>query len=189
MAISRYLELTDDERTKIEGSHKVARKLERLRSHGTSNDSGSIHSGSGGHGGDDMFSDDSIDEDDEDDDFHVRSSSNQGDLTLDSLMESLSLPESPCHSFRSVRSPDVTANGMVDYSYSNWSPAGSLSSNSNCQCACHHQKKSSVSQYQVTKCHNPVESSCQTLSTGDIVITKVYFEDKETSTPQLEKTE
>lgn len=188
----RYLELTDEERIKIEGSHKVARKLERLRSHGTSNDSGSVHSGSGGHGGDDMFSDDSVDEDEEDDEYRVQTSEKgDTDVTLDSLMESLSLPDSPCHSFQSIRSPDLATNGIADYSYSNWSPAGSISSNSNsgvtanCQCNCHRQQKKSggvpnvPAQIAMTKCQNSVESGCQTLSTGDIVITKVYFEEKE----------
>lgn len=165
----RYIELTDEERSKIEGSYKVAKKLERLRNRGTSNDSGSVHSGSGHAYSDDSSGDENMDYEDYE--------KSENDNSLDSLIHSLG---SPNHSFYNIRiqSPDLfLANGNFDNLSGYWSPSGSLCSGKDqcCNCCCH--KKSSPQQ--IKSCSDLSDSSSQTLSTGDIVITKVFFEEKE----------
>lgn len=159
---------------------KVAKKLERLRSRGTSNDSGSVHSGSG-NAEDDNFSDSS----DEGNNEYEETYSNKGEYDIsESNYSSFSDPftsyTSPTHSLSNYRiaSPELIANGNSDH-FNSWSPESSSCSGMNCcNCDCH--KKHPVSPRHIkppvvlTSC-----SASQTLSTGDIVITKVFFEENE----------
>ncbi|XP_013794505.1 uncharacterized protein LOC106478500 [Limulus polyphemus] len=169
----RYVELTDEERNKIEGSQKVAKKLERLRNRGTSNDSGSIHSGSG-YAGDDC-SDDASGEDNYDD---VEEGEERDDsecsIGYDTFFDSLSMNTSPSHSLHNYRiySPDVLlTNDYIDGISINWPPGGV----NNCNCNCLLTNTLKRKEKNLT---NVRDSGSQTLSTGDIVITKVFFEEK-----------
>lgn len=181
----RYIELTPAERAKIEGTPKVAKKLERLRSRGTSNDSGSMHSGSG-NAEDDNFSDDSsvngnIDDDDR---FGQKEQNDINGSNYSSFSDPFASYSSPTHSLSNYRilSPDLI-NGTVDHHFNNWSPSDSNSNGrvsngeNNCGCSCH-QKESLPPEQKQRNNFSTTNSESQTLSTGDIVITKVYFEDK-----------
>ncbi|XP_015916555.1 egalitarian protein homolog [Parasteatoda tepidariorum] len=150
----RYLELSPQDRAKIEGTPKVAKKLERLRSRGTSNDSGSIHSGSNN---DDNFSEDSSVD------------SNKGDYESN-------YSSSPSHSLSNYRvaTPELLLNGSSEL-FNSWSPDESSCSH-DCACDCH--KKLTVSPQKALSAQLS-NSASQTLSTGDIVITKVFFSENE----------
>ncbi|CAL1267152.1 unnamed protein product [Larinioides sclopetarius] len=177
----RYLELSPQDRAKIEGTPKVAKKLERLRSRGNSNDSGSLHSGSGNAEDDNFSEDSSVDGTGEYDD-HL---SSKGDYDIsESNFSSFSDPftsyTSPAHSLSNYRvsTPELILNGSSDH-FNSWSPGGSSCGGNNC-CSCDCHKKLPMSpkpmKLQTAQFCN---TASQTLSTGDIVITKVFFEDSE----------
>lgn len=176
----RYLELTPQDRAKIEGMPKVAKKLERLRSRGTSNDSGSVHSGSNNAEDDNS----SVSSDDGNNDYDENLSS-KGEYDIsESNYSSFSDPftsyTSPTHSLSNYRiaSPELITNGSSDH-FNSWSPEGSSCSGVNCcNCECHKKHPGSprpIKPQSVQTC----SSASQTLSTGDIVITKVFFEENE----------
>ncbi|XP_070397457.1 egalitarian protein homolog isoform X2 [Dermacentor albipictus] len=145
----RYVNLTEEECARIDGNPKVARKLDRLRNRGVGAAGSGATDGLPGAG----------DEDDEEDDDATESESESTDSDLprsgDWSCDSLGAAVSPSHSLDGPKAPTpVTANGHA-------------SENSCCCCG---------------ECRTPregVDAACQTLSTGDIVITKVFFEEQE----------
>lgn len=211
----RHVDLTDEERDKLEGSHKVARKLERLQGRGSANAGGG---GIGGGGvGDQSAADsseaspemdddfDEEDDDEEDDDFEVENEdiengeegdgedgdgtspfypfgANRGRSTSPTLEDSILLVEQFLAKERfEALGLDNDENGSVCAS---------------CVCNCHslqrvvsdatvqhehHRAAAAVSGRARVNAPVKVDSGSQTLSTGDIVITKVYFEDKANS--------
>ncbi|RWS15893.1 uncharacterized protein B4U79_13265 [Dinothrombium tinctorium] len=127
----RYIDLTDEIRSKIEGSQKVAKKLERLtKKQAAGGDCNDNNNG-------DYFSDD----------------------------ESESEEEYPSCSSNNSRE---VVNGNNDYTLS---PSDSIQSTKSCCCSCHNNSAESVQK-------QTIDESVQTLSTGDIVITKVFCSDK-----------
>lgn len=181
---SRYLELSPQDRAKIEGTPKVAKKLERLQSQGNSNDSGSLHSEC------DNFSEDSSV--DGIGDYEENSINNEDYYINESNCNSFSDPpsnNSPTHWIPDwIPTPDLNLDGNSDNFSSSSAGESSAAANALCKCssslcACHKRRR--VSKFQIppipvqfirAQCSN---SATQTLSTGDIVITKVYFEDTE----------
>ncbi|XP_050033220.1 egalitarian protein homolog [Dermacentor andersoni] len=145
----RYVNLSEEECARIDGNPKVARKLDRLRNRGVGAAGSGATDGLPGAG----------DEDDEEDDDATESESESTDSDLprsgDWSCDSLGAAVSPSHSLDGPKAPTpVTANGHA-------------SENSCCCCG---------------ECRTPregVDVACQTLSTGDIVITKVFFEEQE----------
>lgn len=173
----RYLELSPQDRAKIEGTPKVAKKLERLRSQGNSNDSGSLHSGSG-NAEDDNFSEDSSvdgvgDYEDNKDEYDISESN------YSSFSDPFPSNNSPTHSLTNYRvpTPDFILNGNSD-NFSSWSPGGSSCGTNLCNCECHKRNPMSPMPLKLQSAQS-CNSATQTLSTGDIVITKVFFEDSE----------
>ncbi|RWS31961.1 uncharacterized protein B4U80_10550 [Leptotrombidium deliense] len=123
----RHIDLTDEIRSKIEGSQKVAKKLERL----------SKKQIGGVSGNENNYESSDCDDESEEEDFA---------------------------SYCSYQSQEVVFNGNNNV----LSPSVSMQSE-NCSCCGH----SSMDCNQKQTC----EAGVQTLSTGDIVITKVYFDD------------
>lgn len=145
----RYMNLTDEECSRIDGNPKVARKLERLRNRGAPGPDGTFTNTSGG----------CDDEEDDDDGSYSDSDSSDSDLPRsgDWSCDSLGLPVSPsCSVDGALRNtPTPVTNGHRE------------SENGYCY-NCRRQWDGTVA-----------DASCQTLSTGDIVITKVFFEERE----------
>ncbi|CAG2107595.1 unnamed protein product [Medioppia subpectinata] len=144
----RYIDLTDEIRVKIEGSQKVAKKLERIDKKGLDSGTGSATVQS--LDGNDSSSDEESD----------KNSDIDSDIEVEDSMKSAEL------------------NNYV------FSPSDSLISNKSCcNCVCHQNGSNELSPIKTTANNNHVnrgpvcEASVQTLSTGDIVITKVFFEE------------
>lgn len=137
----RYMNLTEEECSRIDGNPKVARKLDRLRNRGASS-AGGGSLGSSGTPGDD--------EDEEEDESESESSDSDLPRSGDWSCDSLGLPVSPSPSSLG------RANGYA-----------AASENGGCTC----------SSERSTPSGELADAACQTLSTGDIVITKVFFEE------------
>lgn len=138
----RYMNLTEEECSRIDGNPKVARKLDRLRNRGT-----------GGTGGGSLGSSGTTcDDEDEEDASESESESSDSDLPRsgDWSCDSLGLPVSP--------SLSLDGGGRAN---------GYSAENGGC-CACGERTSTPW---------GLADAACQTLSTGDIVITKVFFEE------------
>ncbi|XP_050737411.1 egalitarian protein homolog [Eriocheir sinensis] len=209
----RYLELSDEEREKLEGSYKVAKKLERLQSKKERDESPDKN-------GEDE--DDNSDDDDDDDregvedtEFPSLSSVGSGGSggSGGGLLSPRCNGEGEGDGYGS--SPSLTTSmNMVDQVLSNEamdrlekidrleailaaatqgsgtsSPAAptSISPPAPCCCPCHgatppNSFHHTTPQYSLGTASpqstaSRADASCQTLSTGDIVITKVFFPD------------
>ena len=139
--------MTDEIRLKIEGSQKVAKKLERIDKKNT--DSGGAP-------------------------LSVQSNDTNNNSSSDDESDRNSDIESDVEdSMKSSEMNNYNRNHVL-------SPSDSLVSNKSCcNCICHSNGSSQINGKQPVKDNSnrgPVcEASAQTLSTGDIVITKVYF--------------
>nr|CAD7459205.1 unnamed protein product [Timema tahoe] len=206
----RYLDLTEEEKEKLRGSYKVARKLDKLDK-------------------DRDGKSDAEDDDDDDDDEACNGDSEYP--SLDSYHSGRTSPSenSPSGGFLSPRTPtseppsltehmqlmdEVLADGRmaklekierleailsaaavaVSSSHLDSSPgvhAQSLLRSSEdglcCLCDCHHEALASTAPPSRLSRRGGIgsEVACQTLSTGDIVITRIFFTEEE---KDLEKT-
>jgi exonuclease 3'-5' domain-containing protein 1 len=149
----RYIDLTDEVKSKIEGSQKVAKKLERL----------SKKQEEGCSPNNDCSDNDSDNESDEETPINDRSHSDDNCEEFPSLS--------------STQSQDMyNGNG---HNNSFFSPCSDslLSSRSCCSCSCHalNERIEEKNGREVRTC----DAFAQTLSTGDVVITKVIFEEND----------
>lgn len=206
----RYLDLTEEEKERLKGSYKVARKLEKLESLGMDRDSksgdgeeddedyeeeeGSEDGGGGGAAnGDSEYP--SLDS--------IASGSGKGspdNLPLlkggTTLTESMQLVDEILSDNRLDRTERIERLEAVLSSAVNLtvgpgsrtdSPSSPILSNSSalqsCHCSCHlngeKEKEKSIDEIGLPLKHDTVSASCQTLSTGDIVITRIYFTEEE----------
>lgn len=145
----RYIDLTDEVKCKIEGSQKVAKKLERLN---RKQEDGSAE-GSPNNDRSDESDNESEDE-----------------TTINGRNSDPEVDEFP--SLSSTQSQDIY-NGNNGSLFSPCSDS-LLSNRSCCSCSCHNAADGLGSREIRTS-----EAFAQTLSTGDIVITKVIFEENE----------
>merc|ERR1719266_2317867 len=169
----RYIELTEEDKEKLKGSYKVAKKLEKLESRDKNPDS------------------------DEDDDYDC----DPGEYpSLDSFTSNVSdpSPASPETSLspRSGPSPGVTNPGSGPVSLAeSMQMVDEILANGNLVRMDRIEKLESIlsaaTQHALvpTPTPPPVQAKTQTLSTGDIVITKVFFPEghqpsSQDSTPQ-----
>lgn len=220
----RYLDLTEEEKEKLKGSYKVARKLEKLENAGQDRDTKS----------------DDEDEDDYDDDdgcngeeFPSLDSFNSGKTSPseNSFSGSVASPRTPTSELPSLTESmqlmdEILSNGNMDRFEKldrlesiltaatsavissanhphqvNTGPASQVMkdiSGSSCKCFCHDKISPDSSFVINTETQNSsyITSSnvaCQTLSTGDIVITRIFFTEEEkerektlTSSPKRE---
>ncbi|KAG1658188.1 Egalitarian [Nymphon striatum] len=170
----RYIDLTEEEKLKLEGSHKVAKKLERImnkNNSGESDDQPNEGSGSNcsgdyqNEGSDDDQSNGLFEDEDFTDELHF-----EEDWTFEWLSEGSFIPPSPNPGWLDTNISSVPSK------YGN-----SWQQNNCCQCNCHNDNQMDGSQesnkLNVTSDKRDAES--QTLSTGDIVITQVYLESTE----------
>ncbi|XP_066997436.2 myosin heavy chain, non-muscle isoform X4 [Anabrus simplex] len=220
----RYLDLTEEEKEKLKGSYKVARKLEKLESVGQDKDT---------------KSDDDDDDDEEEEDgcngeeYPSLDSVNSGKTSPSensfsggvvsprtptseppSLTESMQLMDEILSDGRMDRLEKIerlesilsaaTSAVVSSVNQQNQTNSGStvpqVGRNSEgvcCTCNCHNNKSSVDNQNKKNRneCNNVVASevACQTLSTGDIVITRIFFTEEEkerektlTSSPKRE---
>jgi len=131
----RFIDLTDEIKAKIEGSQKVAKKLERLSRKQLEGKDNNLNESNG--------SSDSDENEPEDE---------RNDLDYEEY-----------YSFGSQQSQELTKVNNL------FSPSDSFLSNpSCCSCSCHNHAQ--------IKSHNTKDAFAQTLSTGDIAITKVYYQ-------------
>ncbi|XP_017891560.1 egalitarian protein homolog [Ceratina calcarata] len=169
----RYLDLTEEEKEKLKGSYKVARKLEKLENMGQ--DKG-----------------DSSDEDDEDKvedtEYHSMESytsenSHSGGILsprnsdTPSLTESMQmvdeiLSDGRMDRFEKIEKLEAILSAVTGAATDQFSSSSADASPTKCVCSCRDKSKSP---------RTSTESSvaCQTFSTGDIVITKIYLTEEE----------
>lgn len=210
----RYLDLTEEEKEKLRGSYKVARKLDKLEGRNQDRDS---------------KSDDDEDDDDDNDDCYNGGPESNDFNSLDSNQNasgkttpsdrslsggissppaSTSQPPSLTESMQQV--DEILADGQMDKfvkierleailsavtSSTSLSPTPPTSSDRCCGCKCHEKSRSSgqsssdcgimlsaetASSKTTVNCSGSAhDAACQTLSTGDIVITTIYFTQEE----------
>lgn len=132
----RFIDLTDEAKAKIEGSQKVAKKLNRLKKQE--------------EGGSPSHDQSENDTDNDSDTINEQSADN------DDFVEFPSMSSTQSHDNY------TSNNGQL------FSPDSLLSSRSCCSCACHIGHGRDIT---------TADAFCQTLSTGDIVITKVVFDE------------
>ncbi|XP_043479267.1 egalitarian protein homolog [Leptopilina heterotoma] len=180
----RYLSLTEEEKEKLKGSYKVAKKLEKLENIGDK---------------DKNDSSDDDDDDDKNDDAEYPSldseTSHSGGVVSPRNSETPSLTES-MHMMDEILS-DVQMDrfekierleailSAVTGSTNDTDTLDSVStatSPTKCTCMCQLNKMSNQSQ-SVPKQNQEV--ACQTLSTGDIVITRIHFSEEEKERERL----
>ncbi|XP_059471090.1 egalitarian protein homolog [Neocloeon triangulifer] len=188
----RYVELTEDEKNKLRGSYKVARKLEKLE----------------GAGGDRSYSDDDDDEDESEDiigDFPSLDSTCSGHTSPDAsistgLITSPPLSLDPPTLTESMQMMDeILSDGLMDkvekmerleaVLSAATSGLDRLASDSAeqslCVCQCHQAREvTNVSattspMNSITHSAGRAEVASQTLATGDIVITRIFFTEEE----------
>lgn len=170
----RHIELSDEVVRKIEGSQKVAKKIERLKNK-TSKD-GESNGVRKGNSDDD--SDESDDDGDEEENVADSRDRECGDESIDynSSFSSNRSPDSCNGNGNSTpRSESSTEKSCRKH---NSGEADSILSGCSCccMCSCHHWSPHNKLSPVVG---GKLDASCQTLSTGDIVITTVIFEENE----------
>lgn len=168
----RYLELTEEEKEKLKGSYKVARKLEKLENMGQ--DKG-----------------DSSDDDDEDkvedSEYHSMESytsenSHSGGILSPRNTETPSLTESMqmvdeilsdgrMDRFEKIEKLEAILSAVTGSTTDQLSSISTDASPIKCVCSCQDKSKSPRTD------RNSV--ACQTYSTGDIVITKIFLTEEE----------
>ena len=168
----RYLELTEDEKEKLKGSYKVARKLEKLENMGQ--DKG-----------------DSSDDDDEDkvedSEYHSMESytsenshsggilsprnSETPSLTESMLMVDEILSDGRMDRFEKIEKLEAILSAVTGSTTDQLSSSSTDASPIKCVCSCQDKTKSPRT--------NRNSVACQTYSTGDIVITKIFFTEEE----------
>ncbi|XP_033339239.2 egl_like_exo domain-containing protein [Megalopta genalis] len=170
----RYLDLTEDEKEKLRGSYKVARKLEKLENIGQ--DKGD--------------SSDDDDEDKVDDEYHSMESytsenSHSGGILsprntdTPSLTESMQmmdeiLSDERMDRFEKIEKLEAILSAVTGSVTDQFSSSSADASPSKCTCSCRDKTKSPQTDHNV---RNSV--ACQTYSTGDIVITKIFLTEEE----------
>ncbi|XP_049953777.1 egalitarian protein homolog [Schistocerca serialis cubense] len=200
----RYLDLSEEEKEKLKGSYKVARKLEKLESAGQDKDIKS-----------DEEDDDDDDENGEDGCASGKTSPSSADITSPrtpnsgppSLTESMQLMDEILSDGRMDRLEKIeklesilsaaTSAAVVSRSQQTSANSNTQTSSSDeqgpCSCQCHAQKLLNKKPIKEIDCIKSTDVSCQTLSTGDIVITRIFFTEEEkerertiTSSPKRE---
>ncbi|XP_023289382.1 uncharacterized protein LOC105704283 [Orussus abietinus] len=178
----RYLALTEDEKEKLKSSYKVARKLEKLEN--ANQEKG-----------------DSSDEDDddklEDAEYPSLDSCNSDHSQVGGVISSKSSkPPSLTESMQMV--DDILSDGQMDrlekiekleaiLSAVTGLPSDGSSMDSyqsmpaKCSCTCHENVNSSMS----IGVAETKEVACQTVSTGDIVMTRIFFTEEEKERERL----
>lgn len=171
----RYLDLTEDEKEKLKGSYKVARKLEKLENMGQ--DKGES-------------SDDDDDDKIEDLQYHsiesyTSENSHSGGLVSSQNSDTLSLTESMqmvdeilsdgrMDRFEKIEKLEAILSAVTGSTTDQFSSSSADVSPTKCVCSCPDKNKSPRPDY------NTVTSvACQTYSTGDIVITKIFLTEEE----------
>ncbi|XP_041971580.1 egalitarian protein homolog [Aricia agestis] len=190
----RYLELTEEEKEKLKGCHKISKKLEKLEAIGQDRDSDS--------------------DDDERDNEMASLESNPSDSISSphstqppSLTESMQMMDEilsdtnmdkveKINRLEAILSAVAPLSGELEDKFSqtmeqtlpllknkDWSNLSQILNigepdKKNCSCRCHN------SNFDDIKCNNIIESKksevgSQTLSTGDIVITRIYFREED----------
>lgn len=175
----RYLSLTEDEKEKLKGCYKVAKKLEKLESLGQDKNESS-----------DDDDDDCFDDEEKNEEYpsldSCTSDNSQNDVI--SKMESPSLTESmkmvddiledgQMDGFERIDKLEAILSAVACSTSDNKLISDSVHINSpKCMCQGYSPKKSLITR---------TEAACQTLSTGDIVITRIFFTEEEKERTKL----
>lgn len=190
----RYLDLTEEEKDKLKGCHKISKKLEKLESIGQEKDSDS-------------------EDDDREQEMASLESNHSGSVSSPhstqppSLTESMQLMDeilsdstmdrvAKINKLEAILSSVAPLSGELDVRFSqtmeqtlplleskDWSNLSQILNidpeGKNCYCKCHNNAKNNVKEpVQVKKIDTSVVG-CQTLSTGDIVITRIHFREED----------
>ncbi|KAL2720845.1 egalitarian protein [Vespula squamosa] len=179
----RYLDLTEEEKEKLKGNYKVAKKLEKLENMGQ--DKG-----------------DSSDEDDEDKmedteyhsmDSYTSENSHSGGILSPRNSETPSLTESMqmvdeilsdarMDRLEKIEKLEAILSAVTTSSNDQLSPNSTEVSPRQCVCKCLNDKVDSPSKENKVL----VNAACQTLSTGDIAITRVFVTEEEKERVRLQ---
>ncbi|KAK9294308.1 hypothetical protein QLX08_011054 [Tetragonisca angustula] len=171
----RYLDLTEDEKEKLKGSYKVARKLEKLEN--MSQDKGES-------------SDDDYEDKIEDSEYHsiesyTSENSHSGGILSPRNSETPSLTESMqmvdeilsdgrMDRFEKIEKLEAILSAVTGSTTDQFSSSSADVSPTKCICSCQDKNKSPRSDR-----NTGISVACQTYSTGDVVITKIFLTEKE----------
>ncbi|XP_076238381.1 egl_like_exo domain-containing protein [Calliopsis andreniformis] len=171
----RYLDLTEDEKEKLKGSYKVARKLEKLENMGQ--DKGDS-------------SDDDEEDKVEDSEYHSMESytsenSHSGGILsprnsdTPSLTESMQmvdeiLSDERMDRFEKIEKLEAILTAITGSASDQFSSSSADVTPTKCVCSCRDKNKSLR-----TDRNTGSSVACQTYSTGDIVITKIFLTEEE----------
>ncbi|KAF3429391.1 hypothetical protein E2986_03176 [Frieseomelitta varia] len=171
----RYLDLTEDEKEKLKGSYKVARKLEKLEN--MSQDKGES-------------SDDDYEDKIEDSEYHsiesyTSENSHSGGILSPRNSETPSLTESMqmvdeilsdgrMDRFEKIEKLEAILSAVTGSTTDQFSSSSADVSPTKCICSCKDKNKSPRSDR-----NTGISVACQTYSTGDVVITKIFLTEKE----------
>ncbi|XP_043266477.1 egalitarian protein homolog [Venturia canescens] len=179
----RYLVLTEDEKDKLKGNYKVAKKLEKLEKMG--------------HEKGDSSEDDDDDDRNEDTEFASLESctsdnSQSGDTIFgktgdgSTLTESMQmvdeiLSDGQMNGLEKIEKLEAILSSVTYSSGDIFSLENNENSSKKCQCMC----QKTLGNRTEKNNESVADVACQTLSTGDIVITRVYLTEEEKERERL----
>ncbi|XP_076172552.1 egl_like_exo domain-containing protein isoform X2 [Ptiloglossa arizonensis] len=159
----RYIDLTEDEKEKLKGNSKVARKLEKLENMGQ--DKGDS-------------SDDDDDDKVDDSEYHsgILSPRNSDTPSLTESMQMVDeiLSDERMDRFEKIEKLEAILSAVTGSATDQFSSSSVDASPTKCVCSCRDRNKSPRTDHNIG---NSV--ACQTYSTGDIVITKIFLTEEE----------
>ncbi|XP_014600429.1 PREDICTED: uncharacterized protein LOC106784924 [Polistes canadensis] len=179
----RYLDLTEEEKEKLKGNYKVAKKLEKLENMGQEKD----------------YSSDEDDDKMEDTDYHSMESytsenSHSGGILSPRNSETPSLTESMqmvdeilsdarMDRLEKIEKLEAILSAVTTSSNDQLSPNSTEISPRQCVCKCLNDK---VDDSPTKENKELINTACQTLSTGDIAITRVFVTEEEKERVRLQ---
>lgn len=164
--IFRFIDMTDEIKAKVEGSHKVARKLERFsKKQDDTNEDNSANMS-------DSFSDDNNSDDEQNnsdpfDHAYGSSESNQSQDYCESTLEKNN---------NTNGSNQLSTKSPNSFPFITTKSDCSTNTLSCCSCSSHPSYYNGEKNI-ADSAKNFVDASIQTLSTGDVIITKVFLPD------------
>ncbi|XP_015610363.1 uncharacterized protein LOC107275094 [Cephus cinctus] len=178
----RYLALTEDEKEKLKGSYKVARKLEKLESMGQDKGDSSDDDDDERNGDAEYPSLDSCTSDNS----HSGGVISPRNSEPPSLTESMQmvdeiLSDGQMDRMEKIERLEAILTAVTGPTTDTPLPGTENSMSVKCSCNCQSSKSSPTQKEMKTM----KEVACQTLSTGDIVITRIFFTEEEKERERL----
>ncbi|KAL7286225.1 hypothetical protein TKK_0019499 [Trichogramma kaykai] len=177
----RHLDLSNEEKEKLKGSYKVARKLEKLEGSSVDKSNSSDEDDNGSCKNEDAEYQSLESYNSDNGCFGLSRSSEPPSLTESMQMVDEILADNQMDGYEKIERLEAILSAATGSTSNEVDESSSRSTPSRCSCACQGSKRSSPSEPKV----NRKESSSQTISTGDIVITRIYYTEEEEERERL----